>query len=101
MYSTSIYLYVVNGLRVSKEFIIRKIMDEYVIVPTGTKAEIFNGIITTNITGAFLWNILLKGSNHEELIKSLTDEFDVTEKEAAEDVSLFIETLKQYNILED
>lgn len=88
-------------MKVSEEFIIREIMDEFVIVPTGTKAENFNGIITTNSTGVFLWDILLKGSDREGLIKSLTDEFDVTEEEAAEDVSLFIETLKKHNILED
>lgn len=40
---------------VSKDFIVREIAGDYIVVPTGEEALKFNGLITLNEVGAFLW----------------------------------------------
>lgn len=87
-------------MKVTKEFVIRSIMDEYVIVPVGESAEQFGGIISTNSTGAFLWDKVQSDITREELISALLDEFDVSEADAESDVDLFIEELTKQKILE-
>lgn len=80
-------------------YVMRQIMDEYVIVPVGKNAMKFNGIVSTNITGAYLWEKLRSDSTEDELTDSLTEEFDVSDKDAREDVKLFLSELRSHGIL--
>ena len=45
-------------MRVKKDFILREIAGDYIIIPTGKTALEFNGLITVNEVGASLWNML-------------------------------------------
>ena len=42
-------------MRISKDYIVREIAGEYIIVPTGREALNCQGLITVNETGAFRW----------------------------------------------
>lgn len=86
-------------MKVAKEFVLRCVMGEYIIVPVGQSAAQFNGIISTNATGAFLWERVQSETTKENLISDLMEEYEVTEKEADEDVSLFISELSKHGIL--
>ena len=52
-------------MKISKEFVLREIAGDYVIVPTGEAAYRFQGLITVNDTGAFLWEQLKTGEQTE------------------------------------
>jgi len=54
-----------------------------------------------NAVGTVIWEALQNGSSEEEIVKILTDRFDVTKDIAAEDVRIFLETLKQRGLLCD
>ena len=41
-------------MKISKQYVIREILGEHIIVPTGQEAIRFQGIIAVNETGAFL-----------------------------------------------
>lgn len=86
-------------MKVSPDFVVRFVMGEYIIVPVGSNATQFNGIISTNSTGAFLWEQLQSETTKEELIKKLTDEFEVDESDAQEDVEAFVAELEKHGIL--
>ena len=45
-------------MRISDQFILRQIAGEYIIIPTGQTTLKFNGMITVNEQGAFLWEAL-------------------------------------------
>lgn len=87
-------------LKVSQDFVIRSVMGEYVIVPVGQSTADFNGIISTNETGVFLWKLLQNDTTESSLIKQLTDEYDVSEIDAKEDVAVFLRELAEQGILE-
>lgn len=89
----------VEYVKISKSFILRSVMDEYVIVPVGDTAAEFNGVISTNSTGAFLWDLLKEDISFDELKSKLLDEFDVDEKSAENDINDFLNQLKKHNIL--
>ena len=42
-------------MKVQKEFVLREIAGDYVIIPTGKTVLSFNGLITVNEVGADLW----------------------------------------------
>ena len=87
-------------MKIKDNFILRKVADSYVVVPVGRLTLNFNGIITLNETGAFLFELLQKGAEREELIDRLLAEYDVTPERAAADVDVFLEKVKASDVLE-
>ncbi len=88
-------------MRVQDEFVLREIAGDYVIIPTGKTVLKFNGLITVNEVGAFLWNMLQKEVSLDDLVKGVLDEYDVDAEVAKEDIQEFLGTLKEGGILEE
>ena len=86
-------------LKLDKEYVLRQIGDDYVIVPVGKAAMGFNGMITVNETGAFLWEQLVEGTNKEELLRTMLETYEVTQEEAERDIDEFLDVLYTNNIL--
>lgn len=87
-------------MKISKNFVLRNVMDEIVIVPVGKTALEFNGIISTNKTGAFLWNLLSEDVSEQFLVEKLCEEYGISEKDAESDVRAFISELSEHHILD-
>lgn len=87
-------------MKIKEDFILRKVADSYVVVPVNNMSLDFNGIINLNETGAFLFRLLQIGADREELLSKLLDEYEVTPQKAEKDIDLFIEKVKDADILE-
>lgn len=87
-------------MKIKNDFVLRKVADTYVVVPVNSMTLDFNGIINLNETGAFLFELLQHGSNKEDLLKRLIEEYDVSEQKASLDIDIFIEKVKEADILE-
>ena len=88
-------------MKIDKEFILREIAGDYIIIPTGKTILDFNGMITVNEVGAFLWEKLQKDVTLNDLIEAVVDEYDVEESQAKADIEEFLATLIKGEILED
>lgn len=88
-----------TGMRISKDFIIKKIMDDYIVVPTGKEMVDFNAMITLNETGAFLWERLQEEKTENGLVEELCAEYDVSSDVAAQDIADFLKLLRDADIL--
>lgn len=86
-------------MKIEKDFVLREIAGEYIIVPTGNTALNFNGLITVNEVGLFLWKILEKGTTEEELLAKTLEEYEIDEETAKRDITEFLEELKSGGIL--
>lgn len=87
-------------MKVEKEFVLREIAGDYVIIPTGQTVLCFNGLITVNEIGAFLWNILQNDVTVDDLVKCVLAEYEVDEDTAREDIQEFLDTLIDGGIME-
>lgn len=87
-------------MKIKEDFILRKVADSYVVVPVNNMSLDFNGIINLNETGAFLFRIMQNGASREELLSKLLDEYEVSPQKAEKDIDLFIEKVKDADILE-
>ncbi len=86
-------------LKIKEGFVLKNIADNYVVVSVGEGNVDFNSMITTNETGAFLWEIIEKGATKEDLVKAVLAEYDVEEAIVIADVERFIQKLSDKNIL--
>lgn len=87
-------------MKVQKEFVLREIAGDYVIIPTGKTVLTFNGLITVNEVGADLWKMLQSDVTFEDLVQGILKEYDVDEETAREDIQEFLDTLIRGGILE-
>lgn len=88
-------------MKIQKEFVLREIAGDYVIIPTGKTTLTFNGLITVNEVGAALWKMLQSEKSLDDLVQDILDEYDVEESVAREDIQEFLETLRKNGILEE
>ncbi len=86
-------------MKVGKEFILREIAGDYIIIPTGKAVLEFNGLITVNEVGVSIWKMLQEETTFEELVSGILDEYDVDENVAREDIQEFLDKLVKAGIL--
>ncbi len=86
-------------MKLKDGFALRQVGGHSLVVPVGAQTVNFNGMITLNETGAFLWQQLQQESTAEALTAALLAEYEVTAEVAAADVAAFIEKLRQAALL--
>lgn len=87
-------------MKIKEDFILRQVADSYVVVPVNRMTLDFNGIINLNETGAFLFGLLQDGAEKDELVAKMLEEYDVSPQKAESDIDLFIQKVKDADILE-
>ena len=88
-------------MKVEKEFVLREIAGDYIIIPTGKTVLDFNGLITVNEVGVSLWKMLQNEMSFEDLVQGILEEYDVEENIASTDIDNFLIKLRDAKILED
>ena len=77
-------------MKISENYVLQRVIDEYIAVPVGEEAGKLKGVIKLNETGAFLWEKLCQKNNTmEELVDALMSEFSVERERAKIDVETF------------
>lgn len=95
------YIDVKDGvtMRIKEGFIIRQAADSFVVMQIGGEVD-FNGMITLNETGAFIWNSIANGLDENQIATKLTEEYDTDFENALSDVKTFISKMKEVNVIE-
>ncbi len=86
-------------MKIKNDFILRKVGDTGAVVPVGQASREFDGMVTLNATGVFLWEHLQKKTTREALIAALTAEYEVDPQVASADVDAFLQNAKDAGLL--
>ncbi len=82
-------------IRTKSGFLLRRLGNEYMVVPIGRASENLNGMIRMNETGAFYWKELEKGITEDELIEKMLERFeDLDEETARQDLKEYLKTME-------
>ena len=87
-------------MKIKNDFELREIAGSYVVFPMGATAMDFNGMITLNETGAFLWNKLLEGADKQSLCDALCAEYEIDAATAMPDIEAYLQKLTDINCLD-
>ena len=88
-------------MKTKKGFILRSVGGRNAVVAIGKASEEFNGLITLNDTGAFLWKLLQKGASYDDLLKNTLAEYEVDEATAREGIDTFLKTARDANLIDE
>ncbi len=80
-------------------FVVRKIGEQIMAVPVGKQTSEIHGMIALTESAELLWNVLKTGAEEDELVKVITDTYEVEEAVAKADVKKFLEGLKEQGAL--
>ncbi len=95
------YLKEEMDMKAKPGFILRNIVDEFILMPTGDNIGKFNGTVLLNEVSAFVWEKLQNSISKEDLLKAILDEFEVEKAVAAADLDALLTKLKEYDVIGD
>ena len=78
-------------MKISSNYVIREIAGDYIIVPIGQAVFDFQGLITVNEIGAFIWKLLQENDlTLNEIETAIKDEYEVESSIVKKDVIDFL-----------
>ena len=64
-------------MKAKEGFVLRNIVDEYILMPTGDNIAKFQGTVLLNEVSAFVWEKLQNPISEADLLQAILDEFEV------------------------
>ncbi len=86
-------------MKIKPGFILKHVAGKHIVVPVGSEAVHFNGLITLNESGVLLFEALQKEVELEDLIQVLTEKYVIDTQTAKSDVLSFLDILKSKSII--
>ena len=82
-------------------FMLKKVGNEYMIIPTSNKNVNVSKIFNTNESGAFIFNNLKDNKSIDEILSLLKKEYNAPKDVLEKDLYEFVEELKKRGIYND
>ena len=95
------YLKEEKDMKANPGFILRNVVDEYILMPTGDNIGKFNGTVLLNEVSALVWEKLQNPISRDDLLKAILDEFEVEKAVAAADLDALLVKLKEYGVISE
>lgn len=86
-------------MEIKKELIKRQIAGDTILVPVGSAVFESNGLFVLNELASFIWDMLPSVNSEEEICQAVLGEYEVSERQAREDIAEFLSKLKTMGIL--
>ena len=90
-----------DDMKIRNGFVLRSVVDEYMVMPTGENIEKYDGAVVMNEVSAFVFQQLEHGISRDDLLTAVMNEFDVDEATAAADLDELLAQFGKMGLLED
>lgn len=80
-------------------YIVKRLEDEYLVLPTGKRTEEVNEVISLSETAGFIYLHAEEAENIDELAQIVGKEYGIDSSEVYEDVKSVVKTLQDKRIL--
>ena len=78
---------------VNPDYVLREIVGEYMLIPTGKLSMTRNGVITISESAAYLWKKMDEGRTITELCELLLGEYEIDRETALADVKEMVDSM--------
>ncbi len=87
-------------MKIKPGYILRNVLDMYVVMGVGREAYQPNRIMSLNETGAFLWEMLVTGAERDDLVAAMLERYEVEPQTAKRDVDAFLVQLRDKGLIQ-
>lgn len=89
-----------KDMKIKEGFVLRNVVDEYIVMPTGSNIAKFEGAVVLNEVSAFIYKLLEHPMSREDLLIAILNEYDVDEATASADLDALLKKLADMGVLE-
>lgn len=86
-------------MKVKDGYMTRPMGDHYIVVAIGDVEDEFDGLITLNNSGLFIWEQLQQEIDYEELLQRIVDRYDAPKQVIKADLDKFLKTAREANLI--
>ncbi len=87
-------------MKLKKNSILKKIDDQFIIIPLSEHQVEMNVVLKTNKVGAFIYEQLEKNMDKEAILAAILAKYQVTEEVARRDLDTFLKNLDEKGFLQ-
>ena len=84
---------------IKKELLKREVAGECFLIPMGKTVYDYNGMFILTELAAFVWDLLPQAQNEEEILQAILEEYEVTEEVARADLQVFLDKLRNMDVI--
>ena len=88
-------------MKAKSGFVLRNVVGEYILIPTGDNIGKFNGTIAMNGVAALVWEKLQSPVSRDDLLAAILDKYSIWEEVVAADLDQLLKKLKDYGVIEE
>lgn len=89
-----------KDMKIKSGFVLRNVVDEFIVMPTGNNIAKFEGAVVLNEISAFIYKLLESSMSREDLLIAILNEYDVDEATASADLDALLKKLADMGVLE-
>ena len=90
-----------KDMKIKEGFVLRNVVDEHIVMPTGDNIAKFDGAVVLNDVSAFVFEKMLNPVSREDLLSAILNEFDVDEETAANDLDQLLAKFGELGLIEE
>ena len=87
-------------MKIKEGFVLRRVLDEAIVVASAEASKNFHGMIKLNETAAVIWELIAEGNSEEEIAKKLSEKYEISLEQAAADTKAMIAVMAEKGIIE-
>ena len=87
-------------MKLKYTFTVMELDDQIMAIPIGEGADELHGVVKLNDTAAAIFNKLSEETSEDEIVKSLLEEYDISEDELKNFVHEYVSELSEAGLLE-
>lgn len=87
-------------MKIKDGYLLREVAGESIVVAIDSAALDFNGLITLNGTGTFLWKLLMDGAGEDKLLRAMLAEYKIDQATAKKDIREYLSRLEVAKLLD-
>ena len=87
-------------MKIKNGFVLRNVVDEFIVMPTGDNIAKFDGAVVLNDVSAFVFKQLQNAVSREDLLEAILAEYEIDRETAAKDLDVLLENFIQMGLLD-
>ena len=87
-------------MKIKNGFVLRRVLDEAIIIATGEVSKEFHGMVKLNDSAADIWEWISEGYEVETIASKLSEKYELTLDKAFEDVKNMLSQMSDAGLIE-
>lgn len=88
-------------MKINPDYILREVAGECILIPTGSAAKKFSGLVALNQSGKFLFELLRDECTEDYLLAKFLDTYDIDAETALSDIREFTDMLHKIDAIDE